>query len=461
MSFTAAQKIADAVLYEGYVLYPYRASAAKNQVRWQFGIVAPREYNQSGGSDPWCMQTECLIDAGDGALIDIRLRFLQVQARTVEKKLDAGRDLFMPVESLEIDGRQFVTWEEGVEREYDLRRHRLGEILACETVVPFTVPASRALELLGNKAGETAGRVVRECLQVTGEIRLSATRAGSAVKLTVHVGNTTAWRGEFGLERNQALRHSLVSAHLLLGINGGKFLSLVDPPEWARALTASCVNENTWPVLVGEPDQADTVLAAPIILYDYPAVAPESPGDMCDATEIDEILTLRTMTLTEAEKQAARATDPRAQAIVDRADNIPGEVFERLHGALRYLRSAATKPVDEPKEVPWWEPGAQGSVSPESDSIMVNGVAVAKGSRVRLHPRRNADAQDMFLSGRDALVHAIFSDVDNKNYVAVTVAGDPAADLHDSYGRYFYFYPEEIEPLTDSSARFVSEDVDQ
>ena len=88
MSFELAQRIADTVLYEGYVLYPYRASAAKNQVRWQFGVLAPRGYAEGGGGERWANRTECLVEHGDEARLDLRLRFLQVQARTIEARVD-------------------------------------------------------------------------------------------------------------------------------------------------------------------------------------------------------------------------------------------------------------------------------------------------------------------------------------------------------------------------------------
>jgi hypothetical protein len=446
MTFAAAKKIADAVLYEGYVLYPYRASAAKNQVRWQFGIVAPRAYNQAGGSEPWFMQTECLLDAPDSALLNVRVRFLQVQTRTVEKALDASRGLFTPAESLEIAGRRFIPWDEGLERERDLRETPLAGIMAEERVVSLAIQGGQDVEVLQDPTGATAGRIVRRRQSITATVRMAARRMGSGVKLTVRIENTTPWPSELGTDRNQALGCSLVSTHTLLGVGGGKFLSLLDPPEWARELAASCVNQNTWPVLVGRKDQPDTVLSSPIILYDYPAVAPESPGDLCDATEIDEILTLRTMTLTDAEKREARATDARAAAIIDHADNIPPEVFERLHGAVRYLRGPTTNSEDQAEPTPWWDPAADAAVSPDTDSINVGGVAVAKGSRVRLHPKRRADAQDMFLAGRTATVHGIFFDLENNSYVAVSLADDPA-DPHSWHGRYLYFYPEEIEPL--------------
>ncbi len=75
-----------------------------------------------------------------------------------------------------------------------------------------------------------------------------------------------------------------------------------------------------------------------IILEDHPAIAPESPGALYDATEIDEILALRTAALTDEEKREARGTDDRAAAVIDLADTMPPEVLERLHGAVRSLR---------------------------------------------------------------------------------------------------------------------------
>ena len=201
------------------------------------------------------------------------------------------------------------------------------------------------------------------------------------------------------------------------------------------------------------------MLSSPIILYDYPQVAPESPGEMFDATEIDEILALRTMTLTDDEKAEARATDRHAAAIIDRVDTLPPEILDRLHGAVRYLRKSTAKATGEPENVPWWDPGADASVSPETDSLQIAGVSVAKGSRVRLCPgQRGADAQDMFLEGRLATVEAVFSDVDGNSHVAVTLVDDLAADLQRWHGRFLYFSPDEIEPLAAESLTGASSD---
>jgi hypothetical protein len=242
---------------------------------------------------------------------------------------------------------------------------------------------------------------------------------------------------------------------------------MTDPPAWAAAAVAGCVNVGTWPILAGPQDCHDIMLSSPVILYDHAEIAPESAGDLFDATEIDEILTLRTLALTEAEKQAARATDPRAAELMDRLDGMPPEIFERLHGAIRYLKSApaaipqlpsATPPFlstgfgDDPMgpqpTVPWWDPGSDTSVSPDTDHVIVDGVRIARGSRVRMRPgARRADAQDLFLIGREARVEAVLHDVDGNVHVAVTPADDPAADLQRSHGRFLYFGTDEIEAI--------------
>ena len=190
------------------------------------------------------------------------------------------------------------------------------------------------------------------------------------------------------------------------------------------------------------------MLSSPIILYDHPEVADQSPGDLYDSLEIDEILALRVMTLTEAEKAEARGTDARAAAIIDRCDALTPEAMGRLHGQMRPVEPeslAVTTPGMEAG--PWWDPASDQSVDPWTDSVLVGGVDVAQGSAVRLHPSGQADAQDMFLDGRRGTVAGVFADVDGGVHLAVTLDDDPAARELNWQGRYLYFRPEEVEPL--------------
>lgn len=302
-----ARAVADAVLFEGYLLYPYRASALKNRMRWQFGIIAPPG---GGHSEPLFARTECLVE-GSAAVLDVRLRFLQLRTRVGDQ-----------------------LWDEGVVREVAVR-------------VPLAQPeavgdtGTTAFELPGGEESED-GATWRS-LPLSGAVRIEAeplAAAHSLRRVRVTVENRTAWDGAAG-GRDAMLRRSLVSTHTMLAVRDGRFLSLLDPPDWARSEVGACRNEHTWPVLIGEPGRDDVMLSSPIVLYDHPAVAAQSPGDLFDATEIDEILILRTMTLTDAEKQEARATDPRAAAIIDRIENMPDQVLERLHGTLRFPRETS------------------------------------------------------------------------------------------------------------------------
>jgi hypothetical protein len=448
MSFERATKIADAVLYEGYLLYPYRASARKNQMRWQFGVLVPRAFSQADPSEHWWMQTECIVMSGPHAKAAGRIRFLQVQHRSVEKAINSVEEMFQPVESIDLEGRLLSTWDEAVERSVDFTESI--DLAGHERAIEFGFPKCRQIDPIMTTAGIQAGRIVRELRALSGRIIFrneSLSARSRFARLRVRIENTTPWNAA-GASREDAMRFSFASAHTLLEITGGEFISMVDPPEEVKAAAASCENIRTWPVLAGDEGDRTIVLSSPIILYDHPQVAPESPGDLFDGTEIDEILTLRTLTLTDEEKREARASDSRAAAIIDRVDNMPPEVLDRLHGTVRYLRKVTNQTSVETQAPPWWDPGADASVSPETDCVQIAGANVSRGSRVRLCPgTRRSDAQDIFLIGKTARVEGVFFDVDNQQYLAVTVEDDPAAELSQWYGRFLYFYPDEVEPL--------------
>lgn len=433
MPMDRAREVADAVLYEGYLLYPYRASAAKNRVRWQWGVLMPPAFADGDtGEHSWC-RTELLAEPAVGATLHLRVRFLQLQRRVVE----VGRDC-RPVPSMMVAGVEYTTWEEAVEREVDAVLSVVN-VLAGEATVPFEVPGGEDHERFDG------GRLARRREPLSGAITLSAMALPGpfgGVRLTLRVANRSdAMAGG----RAEALRHALIATHTLMSLSDGHFLSATDPPEWASVATAECRGERAWPVLVGGDD---TVLCTPIILPDQPEIAAESAGNLFDGTEIDEILTLRTMTLTDDEKRAARATDVRAAELIDRVDNLPPELMDRLHGTMRYLRSMTGEPPPVPEpSAPWWDPGADRSVSPETDTVTVRGVEVGKGSRVRLRPGKRADAHDMFLAGRTGVVQAVLLDVDDQWHLAVTVEDDPSADLYAAHGRYRYFGVDEVEPL--------------
>jgi hypothetical protein len=435
MNLDAVRPIADAVLYEGYLLYPYRASAVKNRSRWQFGVVMPAGYRRADPSEREFTQAQCLvegeIDGPAAARLTVALRFLQVQTREVQRW--TGRR-FLPADVLEVDGAPVTAWDEAVEQEVVFRvperQAGAGQPAAAHEHA-FHVASSWRAEKVRDHRGRLVGRVVRRRRALRGAVTVAARPVPgpwrSAV-WTVRVDNRTPLPRAAG--RSAALPSALVACHTVLGVEGGSFVSMVDHPQWAAEAVAGCVNDGTWPVLAGPPGRRDLMLCAPIILYDHPRIAPESVGDLFDGTEIDELLTLRTLTLSDAEKRAARGTDPRAAALLDRTEALsPGELG-RMHGAIRHLRPA---PPDD---------------APGRETLLVAGERVRGGSRVRLRPGvRRTDAQDMFLAGRIAVVEAVLRDVDDNPYLAVTLADDPAADLNREHGRFRYFAPDEVEPL--------------
>ncbi|MEJ7696296.1 MAG: hypothetical protein WKF78_06705 [Candidatus Limnocylindrales bacterium] len=397
----------------------------------------------------------------------------------------------MRVPFLEVGGEQLVTWDEAIEERVDIRPRPLAQLLQAEESVTFALGGAREVEHVHDPDGRLAGRVVRSRWPVDGRVLLRAEAAGEHLRLRVRIENLTPW-SDPDAGRDETLRRSLLGCHTLLGVSGGSFVSLTDPPDDARQAAKASVNRHTWPVMVrGEDGTNDVLLSSPIILPDHPEIAPESPGDLFDATEIDEILTLRIMTLTDDEKRSARATDPRARRIIDRADAMPPEMLEKLHGAIRYLREGPPRLEPEPDptgelEAPafdpsgtrpnpfegipddpfgtgsdpfalpasTWQPAAR--VPPELAIVRVGEHEISKGSSVRLRPQRKADAMDFFLAGRLATVEAVFESVDDETYVAVTINDDPATDLHRAYGRFFYFSPDEVEPVAIDAAGEVA-----
>ena len=480
--FAAARQVADAVLYEGYVLYPYRASARKNQLRWQFGVLGPE-----GSGEASSMRTEVVVDGGSRTRLSIRIRGLQVQSRTVEQ---AHGDGFRPVSALDAGDQLWTTFEEAVEHEIDLPDAGLDDLVAGGRGLDVEWAASCEDELITGGDGAVIGRVVRRRLPVTARIRVGAQWFDGPyplARVSIDITNTTGWTGvEAGpprrhggdpsaptTGRDDVVRRSLVAVHTLAAADHGRFVSALDPPRFAEAAVASCTQLGTFPVLIDDT----VVLSSPIILYDHPAVAPESEGDLFDATEIDEILALRVLTLTEDEKREARGTDPRAAAVMDRIEAMTPASFEALHGTFRSLASigpdsslgsastfrpaaaagplaglgprSAAGPGDElidPER--WWEPAIDATFNPWTDTVRIGAAVVSKGSRVRLRPIRRADAQDLFVAGRQATVAGVFHDVDDEVQLAVVLDDDPGAELHQWHGRYLYFHLDEVEVVS-------------
>ncbi|MDQ3857096.1 MAG: hypothetical protein M3327_01395, partial [Actinomycetota bacterium] len=186
---------------------------------------------------------------------------------------------------------------------------------------------------------EPVGAIVRRWRALAGEVELRAERLSDRLsRLTVRIVNVTPWAGS---DRDDALRQTFCSTHTAFRAAGGTFVSLTEPPPAFRAAAEACENVGTWPVLVGDEGRCDSLLSSPIVLSDFPKVAPESPGDLFDGTEIDQLLILNVLALTDDEREEVRASDPRARAILDRCASLSPEELMRLHGAIREFRPVA------------------------------------------------------------------------------------------------------------------------
>jgi hypothetical protein len=215
-----------------------------------------------------------------------------------------------------------------------------------------------------------------------------------------------------GIGRAEALRSSLISTHVVVRVEGGRFLS---------PLESGCASVNTYPVLATPED--DAVLGAAIVLPDHPQLAAASRGSLFDATEIEEALLLHVQTLSDGEREAIAAGDPKVAEMIERAASATHEDVMRLHGLMQPA---------EPEI-----PGEQEAV--------VDGVRVRRGAKLVLRPRAGANAQDFLLEGRTATLERIYVDYDDAVHLAVTIDSDPMQDVFRESGRFLFFKPDEVE----------------
>lgn len=277
------EKIARALLYEGITLYPYRNSALKNQQRFNFGALLPQEFCEAARcGDTWFQQTQCLLRTSENSRLASSIRFLQLHENAVLE-----RECNLPATPIITSSQTHSFCFQG------------DENLCAE--ITF------AIEKLGDKL----------------------------CKITLRNQNVTAMNTAKFSSREAALSSGMLSVHSILTVENGAWISLLEPPDELQEIAASCENIGVWPVLAGNESQNNTMLSSPIILYDYPQIAPESAGDYFDGLEIDELMTLRILTLTEEEKLAMRESDERAREILARTESLPMEKVLKLHGAWR------------------------------------------------------------------------------------------------------------------------------
>ncbi len=341
MNLELVENIANAVLYEGYMLYPYRASSVKNRQRFNWGALAPESYSAAQkGTEACSMQTECLLQGDENTKFDVKVRFLHLVLREIgeletpldELPTDSEPD-FHFVQTLDVGGQLYQAWQEAIEREVDLPTLDLNVVSETKK---FSFPTTRMLEPLRDENNKIIGVIVRTQQKI--EIIVSCQLAvvgEKTYKLTVRVENQTPFEDAETKTRDETLLHSTVSTHTILSAKNGEFVSLLEPPDELSKAVAACENIKTYPVLAGIEGEKDCMLSSPIILYDYPQIADESQGDLFDGGEIDEILTLRIMTLTDEEKYEMRGVDDRVRQLLERTESMPEEHLMKMHGAMK------------------------------------------------------------------------------------------------------------------------------
>jgi hypothetical protein len=426
MNFASVEKIADAVLYEGYILYPYRPSSIKNQQRWNFGTLYPRTFAEAQSpAEPCSFRTELLVEGSSATGIELRLRFLQMVPGT------SG-------------------WDEGF-----ARARTLGAFSVAELLAGFDLRCD-----LAEPASEERAKAPRTFTPtpLSAHLHIHAEDLGSGLyRIAITVANETPASPGI-VARSITLQMAFNSAHLLLHAEDGAFVSMLEPSPAHTAAVAACKQQGVFPVLVGDSNSRNLMLCSPIILYDYPRVAPESAGDFFDGTEMDEMLALRVLTLTDEEKAEMRRSDLHASAILDRTESLPSDHLAKLHGVVRGMKPATSNPQSDFFGVMEdWDPFAEEHKPVEF--VTVFGVDLRTGDRIRLWPQKRADIMDIAMKGKIATIEAIEQDLEGNVQFAVVLEDDPGRDMGmlRQAGHRFFFTPDEIEPLAlDSIAKEAS-----
>jgi hypothetical protein len=369
----SVERLLQTLLYEGYALYPYTPGATKNATPTPFGIVYPPVYAAGGPHTFDRARMQLVLDPAPGAPVHGTVAFLESSGerhRAVERRVALG-----PVE--------------------------VGEAMT----VPFAFEAVR------------------------GHARLAATPIdGGLARVAVCVHNDT--EAPDGLDRAAALHRSLLSTHLVAHAPGGRFASPVAPGPTAASAVAACDHVNIFPVLATSAD--DTVLGAAIVLPDHPQIAPESHGDLFDATEIEEALLLHVLALSDVERAAIAEQDPKVREMLARAEAAGPAEIARLRGRVTV---SDLPPVHRP---------GPADVAGEPQ-IVVDGVTYRRGGKVRLRPGFGRAPQDGVWADRLATIERIYRDYEDGVHIAVTVDDDPGQELMRDIGRYLYFKPTEVE----------------
>lgn len=291
------RRLSTTLLYEGCMLYPYRTSALKNhRPGWTFGALLPPAYVTRNRGESDRMQSQVLAIISADAELALEVRFLQ---------LCAARDEYgsasMVERCLSLSGRA-------------------DSLLCSPALSAFTFPLANS-----------------PSARLDGSAEIGAERIeGRTYRINIRVQNISSAPAEALENRDAALNYAFLSLNALLTLNSGEFISLLDPPGELRQAAECCQQIGVYPVLAGDAQARTSMLISPIILYDYPKLAPETTGDFFDSSEIDEILALRVLTLSDAERDEIRRSGQSGSEIVNRTSGLSPAEMRNMHGTFRF-----------------------------------------------------------------------------------------------------------------------------
>lgn len=410
------EQIVNAVLYEGHILYPYRPAAKKvGREKFAFGRVYPKAYSDMRrNAEPWMMQTECLVQpCGKDPSVEVAVRFLHTTWREIGRLTGDETAPLRVLPALTVNGTLYQTWQEAAEREI-VTTLDLSNPSPRKVNSPFAFGAARSVEPLTSEQSPGPGMMRRhESLEGTVETEIQPL-ASDLFKISVRIFNRTPITSQQCNDEDAVLMRTFGSTHMVLHAASARFVSMMDPPAKLARAAGQCKNIGAWPVLIGEENKGDRdlMLSSPIVLYDYPHITPESSGSFFEGNEIDEMLSLRVMTMNEAEKLTHSEPPPRGSQ--------PEEIFFNPTTPLR--------------------------------TVFTHGRQLRAGSGVRIHPKARGGSNDNKLEGKEAFIEAIEQDAEGHVHLALVVEnGDPISPgAKQKPGHRFFYSIDEVEPLENS-----------
>ena len=404
---SCARKVADAVLYEGYLLYPYRASAAKNQARWQFGVAGAPAWRESGPDEPAVDPDRVPASSRDGR----------------QPTSGSPRPLPAPAVARRRGGRReagtFTRWPacRSTARAGHLgrghraggrRRGPAGPAAGRRAGHAVRAPGGRRVEPSTPWPARLVGRSVRRRWPLSGRSRA----VGRAPARSLRPGPAARpARERHRLERpgrragaspcgtRWSRRHSLLGDR-----PAARSVSLLDPPEWAKPAAEACAQP---PHLAGADRRraagATLMLSSPIILTTT-RDRPREPGrplrrhrDRRDPDPADHDPHRRREARGQGDRPAGggdhrpgRQHAPRAARAPPRRRPLPevgaegsgaGDARPTRRPRAWCRRSGRRRGCPDESVRPGFDPDGVSVVSPETDGVVVAGITWPKGSR--------------------------------------------------------------------------------